>query len=177
MGYTFKMASLLLRACGKQTVLASKQVAVLSKTCGPMSTVQAYEQMEQFWKKNRQLNRPLSPHLSIYKPQLTSMLSLCHRVTGIAMELAITGTAITLFMLPGDFTHYLNLVASLNIGPAILTAAKYLLAFPVSYHYINGIRHLAWDWAMGFGLKETYATGKFVFALAWIVASCFVFLF
>ena len=60
---------------------------------------------------------------------------------------AISATSITLLALPGDFTHYLNIIKDLHIadyalGPAFIIAAKYVLAFPVSYHYINGMRHL-----------------------------------
>jgi len=41
---------------------------------------------EDFWDKNKRLNRPMSPHLTIYKPQVTSMLSITHRITGIAVS-------------------------------------------------------------------------------------------
>ncbi|WAR06084.1 C560-like protein [Mya arenaria] len=139
------------------------------KSAGPMSTIQAYQQMEDFWKKNRQLNRPLSPHLSIYKPQLTSMLSLCHRVT------AVSAGSIFMFLAPHNFEHYLNVIQGLEMAPAIIIALKYVLAFPVSYHYVNGIRHLAWDWSWGFGLERLYKTGYFALTLALIVASTLVF--
>lgn len=44
--------------------------------------------------------------------------------------------------LPGDYTSYLELVHSLSLGPAIITSAKFVLAFPVVYHTLNGVRHL-----------------------------------
>ncbi|XP_048776548.1 succinate dehydrogenase cytochrome b560 subunit, mitochondrial-like [Ostrea edulis] len=134
----------------------------------------AYKEMEQFWEKNRQLNRPLSPHLRIYNPELTSMLSLCHRVTGICMAVAVPLAAATLLVLPGDFASYMLYIKDLQVNSVLLTAAKYVLAFPICYHYINGIRHLAWDWALGFNLKTTYQSGYFVMALALLVTAGFV---
>merc|ERR1712156_146301 len=46
---------------------------------------------EQFWDKNKRLGRPTSPHLTIYKPQMTSLLSVTHRGTGIAQSVILTG--------------------------------------------------------------------------------------
>lgn len=139
-----------------------------------MGSSTAYDEMRQFWDKNRKLNRPLSPHLSIYKPQLTSMLSLCHRATGIMMAVTIPAVATALMVLPGDLASYLEMIKSLDMGSAIITAAKYILGFPVIYHYINGIRHLAWDWALGFSMKDTYRTGWFVFTLSFLVTAAAV---
>merc|ERR1712165_391530 len=49
---------------------------------------------EEFWEKNKRLSRPLSPHLTIYKPQMTSMLSITHRGTGVAQSAILSGFAI-----------------------------------------------------------------------------------
>lgn len=57
-------------------------------------------------------------------------------------SLAVPFVAATLLGLPGDFSSYIDYVKDLHLNPAILTAAKYVLAFPICYHYINGIRHL-----------------------------------
>jgi len=56
--------------------------------------------------------------------------------------LAVAGISITLLVLPGDFTHYLELVKNLSLGPVIIYGMKLVLAFPVTYHFLNGIRHL-----------------------------------
>lgn len=56
--------------------------------------------------------------------------------------LAVAGISITLLVLPGDFTHYLELVKNLALGPVIIYGMKLVLAFPVTYHFLNGIRHL-----------------------------------
>lgn len=172
---------------GKGSALLTSNAALLSSRLQPVVVTQlshtstrsqtediAYKEMEEFWDKNRRLNRPLSPHLRIYNPELTSMLSLCHRATGIAMAVTVPFVAATLLGLPGDFSSYIEYIKDLHLNPAILTAAKYVLAFPICYHYINGIRHLAWDWAIGFDLKTTYQSGYFVMALALLVTAGFV---
>ncbi|XP_022327821.1 succinate dehydrogenase cytochrome b560 subunit, mitochondrial-like [Crassostrea virginica] len=180
------MAAMIRASLGKCTGLLNSNAALMARL-QPVVVTQvshtstrsktediAYQEMEQFWEKNRRLNRPLSPHLRIYNPELTSMLSLCHRVTGICMAVAVPLAAATLLGLPGDFPSYIQYIKDLHMNPVLLTAAKYVLAFPVCYHYINGIRHLAWDWALGFDLKTTYQSGYFVMALALLVTAGFV---
>lgn len=49
---------------------------------------------EDYWSKNKRLRRPVSPHLTIYKPQITSLLSLSHRASGIILSGAISGFSI-----------------------------------------------------------------------------------
>ncbi|XP_055385237.1 succinate dehydrogenase cytochrome b560 subunit, mitochondrial-like [Condylostylus longicornis] len=109
--------------------------------------------------KNIRLQRALSPHLTIYKYQLTSVLSITHRFTGIAL----TGYAITLglsaLVLPHDFSHFVTIVEGLNMSENTLVILKTLLAFPVVYHGCNGVRHLLWDKAKFLTIKEVYATG------------------
>ena len=55
---------------------------------------------------------------------------------------AVPSVAAALLVLPGDFETYITMIRSLDMGNVIITAAKYILGFPVIYHYINGIRHL-----------------------------------
>lgn len=91
------------------------------------------------------------------------------------MQCALAGISITLLALPGDFTHNLEIIKSLALGPVIIYGCKTILAFPVTYHFLNGIRHLAWDAGVGYGLQTLYKTGYFVMALTAIVTSYFVF--
>ncbi|KAK3587675.1 hypothetical protein CHS0354_042459 [Potamilus streckersoni] len=165
----------LLRTLGRQS-LVGKQLVMMNR-CVPMATNTAYQEMAEFWAKNRKLKRPLSPHLRIFKPPLVMMLSLCHRTTGIAMALTISGVSITLLALPGDYATYLNMVKELHVGPLIIGTFKFLISFTASYHYLNGIRHLAYDWAKGFELKDSHASGYFVLALATLVSTGFVFFY
>ncbi|KAJ8316126.1 hypothetical protein KUTeg_006140 [Tegillarca granosa] len=81
---------------------------------------------------------------------------------------------VVIVCLPHNFPYYIDLIHNANIPHALITAAKYVLAFPITYHYINGIRHLAWDWATGFSMKATYNSGYFVMTLALLVTAVFV---
>ena len=119
--------------------------------------------------------RPLSPHLQIYRPQLTSVLSITHRASGIALVL---GTLV--------LVYWLLAAAS---GAEAYSSAQQLLgswlgrilmlgfSFALFFHLCNGIRHLFWDAGLGFELKTAYASGKAVVAvsvimtvLAWALA-------
>ena len=104
--------------------------------------------------------RPLSPHLQIYKPQLTSVLSIAHRLTGIALAI---GALLLVYWL-----------AAAAAGPDAYATAKGFMgswfgrvllfgwSLSLFYHLCNGIRHLAWDAGFGFAIGTTYATGKAV---------------
>ena len=104
--------------------------------------------------------RPLSPHLQIYRPQLTSVLSITHRATGVAL---VVGTLV--------LVYWLLAVAS---GAETYASAQYLLgswlgrivllgfSFALFFHLCNGIRHLFWDVGLGFELKTAYASGTAV---------------
>lgn len=120
-------------------------------------------------------NRPLSPHLQVYKPQLTSVLSITHRATGVALAVGLIGLVYWLM--------------SLAAGPQAYAAAQQVLgswfgklvlfgcSFALFYHMCNGVRHLFWDAGMGFELETVYASGWAVVVVSvamtvvtWIVA-------
>ena len=114
-------------------------------------------------------NRPLSPHLTIYSLQLTSGLSILHRITGAYLYLGLALLAWIIFGLV-----YLPETAK-EIGQFIfankLTAilAKLMLltwTFSLFYHQLNGLRHLFWDAGKGFDLKTAYRSGWLVFGLS-----------
>lgn len=126
---------------------------------------------EDFFKKNERLSRPLSPHLTIYKPQLTSMLSITHRGTGVMMSCMLSGFGIGMMCLPASFPYYIGLLSSTHYGAALMFGAKFCVAFPFSFHVFNGIRHLAWDMGYGFSLRSLYTSGYAVVALASLAAA------
>lgn len=102
-------------------------------------------------------NRPLSPHLQVYKPQLTSILSITHRLTGVALAL---GTLLLAYWL-----------GSAAYGPAAYERAQAVIGSPIGivllfgwsvalfYHLGNGIRHLLWDAGWGYELPLAYKSG------------------
>lgn len=105
--------------------------------------------------------RPLSPHLQIYKPQLTSMLSIMHRATGVALSfgaLLLTWGLTALAAGPEHFADFQGFLRSL-VGR--LLVAVFVLS--MVFHFMNGLRHLMWDSGRGLDLPTTYSTG-------WVVA-------
>ena len=109
-------------------------------------------------------NRPISPHLQVYRPQLTSVLSILHRITGVALAV---GTILLVYWLiaaasgPEAFASAEALIGSW-LGRILLFGWTIALYF----HLSNGIRHLFWDAGFGFELKTVYASGWTVVALA-----------
>lgn len=103
-------------------------------------------------------NRPLSPHLTIYRPQITSMMSIMHRVTGVAMTL---GSALVVWWLfaaatSEEYFDFANGVLTSWIGNLIWIG----MTFALAYHFCNGIRHLIWDMGFGFELDQVEMSGK-----------------
>jgi succinate dehydrogenase / fumarate reductase cytochrome b subunit len=101
--------------------------------------------------------RPLSPHLQVYRPQLTSVLSIFHRITGGALFAGMALLATWLLAAgagPGPFAVVQGLLASW-FGMLVLLG----FSFALFYHLCNGIRHLVWDAGWGFELPQVYASG------------------
>lgn len=116
-----------------------------------------------------QLNvkRPLSPHLQVYRPQLTSILSITHRATGVALSVGtilMTWWLISLAMGPDTFAQAQHFLHS-TIGLLMLAGWTWALFF----HLATGIRHLAWDVGLGFSLESTYASGWVVVAASFVL--------
>jgi len=109
-------------------------------------------------------NRPISPHLQVYRPQLTSVLSILHRITGVALAV---GTILLVYWLiaaaagPEAFA-----TASAFIGSWLGRILLFGWTFALFFHLSNGIRHLFWDAGFGFELKTVYASGWTAVALA-----------
>ncbi len=104
------------------------------------------------------IERPLSPHLQIYKPQITSTLSILHRITGVALGLGLVIFVLWLLALasgPSSYVEFINCAHSV-IGQIILVG----ISAAFYYHLCNGIRHLFWDAGVGLEIREVYASGK-----------------
>ncbi len=102
-------------------------------------------------------NRPLSPHLQVYSPQITSVLSILHRLAGIALAV---GTLLLVYWLaaaaagPEAYASAQGLIGSW-LGRLLLLGWSAALF----YHLLNGIRHLCWDAGWGYELKTVYGSG------------------
>ncbi len=102
-------------------------------------------------------NRPLSPHLQIYKPQLTSILSICHRMTGLGLgfgALFLVCWLVAAASGPEAFAKIQDFNSSF-IGRLLLFGWTFALFF----HLCNGIRHLFWDAGTGYELSTVNWSG------------------
>ena len=108
-------------------------------------------------------NRPLSPHLQVYRPQMTSTMSIFHRVTGVGMALAAL-LIVWWFLAAAAGPEYFAFVDGLMtswLGYLVLLGS--VVAF--WYHFWNGIRHLRWDMVQGLGIGESTRSGYRVLIL------------
>ena len=118
--------------------------------------------------------RPLSPHLQIYRPQLTSVLSILHRGTGVVLALGALLIAWWLWAVAGGAEAYGVAHGFFNawFGKGLL----FIWTLCTFYHLCNGVRHLVWDVGYGFELPAAYLSGKIMVGvslgltlLAWLV--------
>ena len=104
--------------------------------------------------------RPLSPHLQVYRPQLTSILSITHRASGVVLT---TGTLVLALWLiavasgPKTFAIMAAIVGH-PLGQFVLFGYSVALF----YHACNGIRHLGWDLGLGLTIPDVYRSGYVV---------------
>ena len=116
---------------------------------------------------NKTAQRPLSPHLQIYSPQMTSIMSILHRASGYALAV---GTAMVIWLLiaaatgPDAYNTFMSFAGS-TIGKLLLFGWSVALF----YHMSNGIRHLFWDSGRLFKIENAYAAGYFVLASTFIL--------
>jgi len=148
--------------CGCFSPLTYRAMATMK----PMSAEEHTISRTGFWAKNKALGRPMSPHLTIYKFQITSVMSVTHRATGIIQSGLLSLFAIGVMVLPGSFPTMLAQVQDFHFAAPLIFLAKFGLAWPFTYHLLNGVRHLAWDLGKGFKLPELYKTGYVVLGLS-----------
>ena len=105
-------------------------------------------------------NRPLSPHLHVYRPQITSLLSIMHRFTGIA--LAVGAIFFTYWLLSAAYGADKFALAQALFSSWIGQFILWGFTFSLFYHLANGIRHLAWDAGWGYELDKLKISGWLV---------------
>ena len=116
--------------------------------------------------------RPLSPHLQIYKPQLTSVMSISHRFTGVILSILLLLVPSFFFILAlGD--EYFGLLIMV-LDHFLVKLILYGVIFVISYHLLNGIRHLFWDIGIGLSIKESYMSGYLVILISLLSTLYFV---
>lgn len=106
-----------------------------------------------------QLIRPLSPHLTIYRPQISSVISILHRMTGVVnfiFLLLFTWWVVSVAFTTSDITQSLAFrFFSSWIGEIVMIG----FSFSLFFHFCTGIRHLLWDCGIGFEIKTMTITG------------------
>ena len=125
--------------------------------------------------------KPLSPHLQIYKPQITSFTSILHRATGVFLYIGVVVMCWAIV----HYSYQVNIEvegAEAQCYCPWKNTIKYLVdlvilgwVFSLYYHLCNGIRHLFWDIGKGFEIKTANRTGKLVLLISLILTALSVF--
>jgi succinate dehydrogenase / fumarate reductase cytochrome b subunit len=111
--------------------------------------------------------RPMSPHLQIYRPQLTSGLSIFHRITGIGLTLGLPVFVVWLLALSQSedtYDCFLRCAHSI-VGQILLAGWSWAFCF----HLCMGVRHLFWDMGLFLDIKNAYKTGYIALAASAIL--------
>lgn len=174
--------SLITRLSASQRLLALSRPSVFASGHSALkSTGSPQEQMDEYWAKNKRLNRPMSPHMTIYNlHHVTSAMSVTHRATGIALAGVTTAFAFGSVFLPQNLDQAILSLQSFGeswFGYMMLMEVKFLLVWPIIFHTLNGIRHLVWDTGKGFEMSDLRKSGYVVTALSVIISAAIVYLY
>ena len=100
---------------------------------------------------------PISPHLQIYKPQITSLLSITHRITGFGLNLALILLSLWIISFGLGSDVYANFVTIFET--IFVKIVVYFIVLGISYHALNGIRHILWDFGFMISNKAALVSG------------------
>ena len=115
--------------------------------------------------------RPTSPHLQVYRWQITMVMSILHRATGVGLSVGALILVAWLVAVSAGATSYDQLVGLLATGFGRLVLVG--LSFCFFYHLGNGIRHLAWDVGWGYEIPQLYVSGWLVVAFSLLATAAF----
>jgi len=118
--------------------------------------------------------RPLSPHIGVYKFSYTMSLSILHRITGCAATVGFLLFAWWLMALASGPAAYASAMRALSSPVAKLLLVGFTFSFV--YHFCNGIRHLVWDTGRGLERAQARRSGLFVFVAAVLLTGLVVWL-
>jgi len=118
--------------------------------------------------------RPLSPHLQVYSWQITMVMSILHRATGVARTVGAFGLAWWLVSMAtgGETAARAMACVSSPIGMVLVFGFSLALV----YHFLNGIRHLLWDAGRGYDIPSVYKSGYTVVVLTVVLTAAIWFL-
>ncbi|CAO1623930.1 unnamed protein product [Jaminaea pallidilutea] len=151
---------------GSATMLGSSRMMAFrgaATTARPDNVSMTPEQSLKVLNEQRSV-RPISPHMTIYQPQLTWIGSIANRVTGTGLSVALYAYAIA--FLGARYTGHAEVLSSPYLTQLVASAPFWLklslkapIAAAFNYHNFNGIRHLAWDWGYCLSIKGCYQSG------------------
>lgn len=104
-----------------------------------------------------QAKRPLSPHLQVYKPQMTSVLSILHRAAGFALSIGLILLCVWLWAAAYSPAQLETIYGFTHSAVGIIFLIGWSIAF--YYHLANGIRHLVWDTGRMLNIDDAYKGG------------------
>ena len=116
-------------------------------------------------------NRPLSPHLSVYRWEVSNALSFLHRATGVMLSVGALAFNLWLIGIAAGPDAYLGVVGWLRSPIGVLLLLGWSFAF--FYHLCNGVRHLFWDAGYGFEIARARATGIAALGVAAVMTAVF----
>ena len=116
-------------------------------------------------------DRPLSPHLSIYRWPVTMVSSILHRATGMAMAIGFVLFTVWLADVAAGPNPYAVFTATMGstIGRVLLVGWSWAFF----YHFANGIRHLVWDTGRGLEKEQANASAWFVIVVSVVLTALF----
>lgn len=112
-------------------------------------------------------NMPLSPHLTIYKPQVTSMMSIFHRITGVVLYFGFLYVIWSIFLFVYDIKilNYINKFLLDNIFGNFLI---FSWLFALFFHTFSGVRYLFWGFSIGINMRDVTVTSYIIIFFAFI---------
>ncbi|KAL8704325.1 MAG: hypothetical protein Q9201_002511 [Fulgogasparrea decipioides] len=119
-------------------------------------------------------NRPVSPHLSIYQPQIPWILSGLNRITGSILSGGFYIFGFTYLVAPLLGWHVESTALAESFGQlptAVKAGLKFTVALPFAFHSFNGVRHLVWDSGREFGNRQIVRSGWVVVGLTFVTAT------
>ena len=116
---------------------------------------------------------PISPHLQIYKPQITSILSITHRITGVCLNFLIIFVSLWLLSLSLGENIYNYFIEFSNT--IFMKLVMSISIFGLSYHAMNGIRHIFWDFGLFLNNSSALISGIIVVLSAFVLSILLIF--
>ena len=114
--------------------------------------------------------RSLSPHLRSYKPQITSVISIFHRITGSVLALLLLCSPICINLV-GSFLSFRPVYILFTFLFFFVKLILYILVSTVFFHSMNGLRHIMWDFCIGLEMSNVFISGCLVVFLS-LFLSC-----